>query len=250
MKVLVSGIATEYQDQGTGPIVLFLPGWQDTLHSFDAIAKDLIPNYRIIRLDLPGFGATETPAEPWDLDCYITFVAEFIKKLTIVPTAIVGHSFGGRITIKGLATQTLAAEKIILIAAAGITHRRTWRNTILQALAKTGRLLTTIPPLSFWRQTLRKKLYRAIGSDYFAAGRLKETFLKVIAEDLSQVAPKIAVPTLLIWGADDTATPLTDGQKLHQLISGSKLEVITNTGHFVHQQEPERVAILMKNFLC
>src|ERR1043166_6772182 len=100
MKVIVKGIATEYRDEGSGPIILMLHGWGDSLHSFDMLAQRLDPDCRILRLDLPGFGQSETPRGAWTLADYAEFVKAFCEKIGLVPDFLVGHSMGGRIIIK------------------------------------------------------------------------------------------------------------------------------------------------------
>lgn len=249
MKIIVQNLVTEYLDEGTGKVVLFLHGWQDNFHTFDSLVSLLSPTQRIIRLDLPGFGKSEVPKEAWNLDNYIQFVKDFIEKLDIQVYTLVGHSFGGRIAIKGEATNNLQAQKIILIGSAGIAINRTFRNLILKLLAKIGGLITYIPPLIFWREGLRKRMYSFIGSDYLNTGKLKETFLNIISEDLSASAKKITTPTLLIWGESDTVTPLSDGKQLAGQIADSKLKVISGAGHFVHKEKSQEVAKLVHEFL-
>ena len=247
---MVDGLAVEYQDEGTGMVLLFLHGWMDTLHTFDGLARILAPHYRIVRLDLPGFGESEMPKETWDLDKYAHFVDDFIYKLNLEVDVIVGHSFGGRVIIKGVSMGTLRPRKIILIGSAGIAQRNTARNFFFNIVAKIGRVITSIPPLHFWKEKIRKRFYRRIGSDYASAGVLRETFLKTISEDLSENAKKVEVPALLIWGSDDTETPLSDGERLARLIPDVKLEVLQGAGHFVHREKPEGVAQLIKDFVC
>lgn len=250
MKTIVQNLAVEYQDEGEGKVILLLHGWQDNLHTFDAIAQILSETNRIIRLDCPGFGKSETPKETWDLDNYVDFVKNFIQKLNIQVDIIVGHSFGGRIAIKGATTNNLQPAKIILINSAGIAKNKTLRNSVLKVFAKIGGWVISIPPFVFWKEKLREKFYKSIGSDYLNARAMKETFLKIIAEDLSESAKKINAPTLLIWGENDTETPLSDGKLLLQIIPNSKLEIINNAGHFAHQEKPEEVAKLIQEFLC
>ena len=249
MKIIVQNLATEYLDEGTGKVVLFLHGWQDNLHTFDSLVSLLPPTLRIIRLDLPGFGKSEVPKETWDLNNYVQFVKDFIQKLDIKVYAFIGHSFGGRIVIKGEATKNLQAQKIILIGSAGMTKNRTFHNSFFKLLAKIGGLITYVPPLIFWREGLRKRMYSFIGSDYLNTGELKETFLKIISDDLSASAKNITIPALLIWGVNDTETPLADGKKLSQLIRGSDLKVFNETGHFVHREKSQEVARLIQEFL-
>jgi pimeloyl-ACP methyl ester carboxylesterase len=249
MKIIVQNLATEYRDEGVGKVMLFLHGWQDSLHTFDHLTDLLSPGRRIVRLDLPGFGESESPDEAWDLDNYVQFVKNFSEKLDIQVDTLVGHSFGGRIAIKGEATKHLQTQKMILIGSAGIAKSRTFRNLTLKLLVKIGGLITYVPPLVFWREEIRKRMYRFVGSDYLGAGALKSTFLKIISEDLSTSASKVTTPTLLVWGEDDAATPLSDGKLFAGLIPNSKLKVITGAGHFVHQERPREVAELIQDFL-
>jgi len=246
MKVIVNNIATEYTDDGTGQVIFMLHGWLDSLHSFDSLADHLSKSKRVIRLDLPGFGQTEIPPESWVLDDYISFVAAFITKLKLTDYVLLGHSFGGRIAIKGCGGGQLQPKALILIAAAGLAQRKTARNYAYTAVAKVGKLVTLVPPLYFWRDRLRSALYRSAKSDYLTSQHLRSIYLAVISEDLTSWAQKLKYPTLIIWGADDDQTPVADGEQLSQLIAGSKLIVIPETGHFVHQQATNQVIDAME----
>lgn len=248
MKIIIQNLAIEYQDEGAGPVVLMLHGWKDSLKTFDALARELSASHRVVRVDLPGFGGSEIPKETWNISRYVEFVGEFISKLNLQVDTLVGHSFGGRITIRGVGSGALEPKRIILISAAGLANRRTIRNSILSAIGSIGKILTTIPPLSFWRYQLRRALYESIGSDYFAAGALKDTFVQVVEEDLSSYAKKIFIPTLLIWGSRDQSTPLDQGRRANELISSSKLYVIEG-GHFIHQDNSPGVSQLIKSFI-
>jgi pimeloyl-ACP methyl ester carboxylesterase len=248
MKVVVDDLAVEYQDEGQGPVMLFLHGWKDDLRTFDLLASDLMKRYHVVRLDLPGFGRSEAPATAWSLDNYVNLVTDFLEKMNIRPDYFVGHSFGGRVVIKGTATKKFHPKKIVLISSAGIAKTNTGRNQLFKGAAKLGKFFTAVPPLSSLRRPLRKKLYQAAGSDYLSAGPLTETYLSIIREDLSGAARHISVPSLLIWGSDDTITPLSDGKFLAQAIPGARLEILDGKSHFVHREAPEQVAELIKEF--
>ena len=249
MRCIVDGLAVEYEDIGTGKtVVVMLHGWKDDMHTFDGITQSLQNSFRVVRVDLPGFGGSEAPKGDWMLDDYIGFVKDFLIKLNIRPDILVGHSFGGRITIKGIAKKILSTKKIVLISSAGVARRKTLKNSVLAVLAKIGRVVTAIPPFSFWKQEIRRGLYEAIGSDYFRVGALRGTFLNIVSEDLSEVAKDITVPLLIIWGSADDTTPLEEGKRLNQLVSGSRLQVIEGAGHFVHKEQPEEVSKLIREF--
>jgi len=245
MKIIVENLATEYRDEGEGPVVLMLHGWWRDMSDFGGITEKLKQKYRIIRVDLPGFGGTEIPkGKVWNLDDYTSFVKSFIEKINIKPFVLVGHSFGGRIILK----DQFEAEKIVLISAAGVKAKK-WRKSLFMALAKIGDLVSYVPPLLFVRQKLKNKFYKTIGSDYLESGHMKEVFKAVVEEDLSLLASKIAIPTLLIWGKKDMVTPLEDGEKLSKLIKNSKFEIIPLTGHFSFIDKPDEVVGLIDGFV-
>ncbi len=236
-------------DEGSGPVILLLHGWKSDLHTFDPLISAFTGSFRVVRLDLPGFGGSEVPKDSWGVGEYALFVKAFIHKLGISVDTLVGHSFGGRITLKGVGLGELHPKKVVLIASAGLAKHKTLRNRLFGILAKVGKMLTVLFPASF-RSSLRHRLYQATGSsDYLNAGVLKETSLKVIREDLSGCARGVEVPTLLIWGENDTATPLSDGKRLAELISGSRLEILEGAGHFVHQERSREVMELIKKFV-
>ena len=249
MKLIVNGLATEYSDEGQGPALLFLPGWMNTLRNFDELAVGLAPKYRIVRLDFPGFGGgTEAPPPDWHVADYAKFVKAFAEKLGLTSYVLVGHSFGARVAIKGTGDGGLRPSRLVLIGAAGIAKTRTFRNRVLTGLAKIGKVLMYIPPLYFWRAQLRRALYKKLGSDYLAAGAMSRVYLNTIKEDLQEYARKISIPTLLIWGSEDTMTPLADGKRYTELIKGSTLKVLEGTGHSVHRERSKEVAGLIEKF--
>lgn len=247
MKTIVSGLAIEYQEEGNGPAAIFLHGWKDDLHSFDPLIPHLSPHFKIVRLDLPGFGESELPRAPWKLDDYVDIVAAFVEKRSLHPAILLGHSLGGRICIKGVSRGVLRAEKIILIASAGVADRNTVRNQTLKVLAKVGKIATLPLPRGV-RHKLRETMYKKIRSDYADAGELRETLVNILKEDLSLAAKSMRAPTLLIWGSADTETPLEEGVRLSELIEGAVLDVVQAAGHFVHRENPARVAELILRF--
>lgn len=248
MKIIVDNLAVEYSDQGSGPAIVMLHGWSDNLHTFDKLVSEL-SGFRVVRLDLPGFGKSERPKDAWDVGQYTVFVRDFLAKLGIEQYILTGHSFGGRIAIKGVGTGVLQPERLVLIASAGVAKERTFKNEMLRTAAKIGKTLTLAWPFSLWRQRIRRKLYERIGSDYFAAGSMRDVFLKTIREDLLGYARGIQIPTLLIWGSEDTSTPLRDGERIHTAILGSELKVIDGASHFVHHEKPEEVAGYIRAFI-
>ncbi len=249
MKLIVNNLAVEYQDQGQGPVILLLHGWGQSLQTFDQLAADLQSDFRVVRLDLPGFGSSQRPQKAWGVGDYARMAEDFARKLNLTVDAAIGHSFGGRIAIVLAARDHLSLRRLVLIDAAGVAKSATTRNMVIKSLAKAGKVATSLPGLHYFQASMRRHLYRAAGStDYLLAGPMKDIFLKTIHEDLQRQAAKIAVPTLAIWGRDDTETPLSDGQLLVGQIHGVRLEVLEG-GHFIYLDQPQQVTQLVREFI-
>jgi pimeloyl-ACP methyl ester carboxylesterase len=248
MQVVVDSLLTQYEMQGEGKLVLVLHGWGDQARSFGPLQRSLAKRYRVLALDLPGFGGTEAPKAVWDISDYATFVAHFLHKIGEKRVyVLVGHSNGGAIAIRGLAREELMADKLVLLGSAGIRGEYKGRVKALRLLAKAGKALTLPLPKSA-KQALRKKAYKTIGSDMLVAEHLQETFKRVVTDDVRADAAKLTLPTLLVYGENDDATPVRYGELFHQVIEGSTLEVLPGAGHFVHLDRPDDVLRAIQEF--
>ena len=249
MNVVVDGLMTDYQKIGSGKVIVCLPGWGNSLTSFANLAQHLQGDYTILTLDLPGFGSTEAPPTAWGLENHVDFVAEWLKKIGVKKIhSLVGHSYGGAVAITGLSSGIIKSEKLVLIASAGIRSENAKRLALLKAVTKIGKQPLKLMPKN-WQTRARQKFYGAIGSDLTLLPHMEATFRKMINQDVQSAAASIKVPTLLIYGSADQVTPLRFGRLLNQAINGSKLEIISGAGHFVHQEQAEKVAGLIKAFL-
>lgn len=233
MQLINQNLSTNYEIHGKGSPLIMLHGWGTDLKSFALITPELAKHYKVHLIDLPGFGKTQTPKKDWNVDNYVKFIQDFLKKLDIKKATFLGHSFGGRILIKLAAKKPELFEILILTGAAGIKPKNSLKKTIFKTMAKTGKRILCLPGMNKFQAKARQKLYQASGStDYLNAGQLKKTFLNVINEDLTPYVSQIKSPTLLIWGENDQDTPLSDAIKIHKLIPHSELKIIPNAGHY------------------
>lgn len=249
MQVVVNGLITRYQEAGKGKSLLFLHGWGDEGKTFTELMAAFRSKYRVITLDLPGFGATPPPAEVWGLSEYANFVAAFLKKIKVQPVGVIAHSNGAAVAIKAVASGQLTPEKLVLLGAAGIRPKKPVRNLLFNAIAKTGKVVTVALP-DKTRKKLRGRLYHTIGSDYRSVEGMEETFKKTVAEDVLHDAASLHLPVLIIYGEGDDATPPALGELFHQEIANSSFEVIGDAGHFVHLDAKGRVEARLKEFLA
>lgn len=250
MKIIIDSLAVDYSSIGKGSVILILHGWGDSSQSFHALGGLLAQNNRVILVDLPGFGATEAPDKAWTIEDYARFVVKLCEKLSIDPKYIIGHSMGGRIAIKLVGEKLLCPRKLILLATAGIKQSDSVRNKTYKAAAKTGKFMTNLLGLKKYQKSLRQKLYKSAGStDYLQAGSMQQTFVNAINEDLQATAKNIVVPTLLVYGTNDTETPPEYGKVFHDIIKGSELMTIPNIGHFVQLDATDLVASKILEFV-
>lgn len=248
MQIIVDNLAITYEISGNGKTVLMLHGWGDDHNTYRALSEKLTNNFKLVALDLPGFGLSQSPPKAWNLDDYAALVADFLVKLRLTPYAIIGHSNGGALAIRGLSRGKLKADKLVLIASAGIRNTHKAKKALIKSVAKTGKVATVWLPRST-RAKLQRKLYGSVGSDLFLKPELKETFALTVRQDIQDDAAKLNLPVMLINADRDPAVPLSYGERLHALIDGSTLEVISDNDHFVHQRQSEKLATLILGFL-
>ncbi len=249
MQAMVDGLVTQYEMRGKGKTVLLLHGWGDRAAGLKLLADSLSKYFTVIVPDLPGFGGTASPPEAWDLSDYSRFVAHFLHKIGAQDVyAVLGHSNGGAIAVRGLGRATFSADKLVLVASAGIRGTYNARTKIQRMVVKAGKAAASPLPRGI-KQKLRRRVYDAIGSDMLVAEHLQETFKKVVTDDVRQDAARITIPVLLVYGEDDLATPVHYGELFHEVIDGSTLEVISGAGHFVYLDRPHEVTNAVLEFL-
>lgn len=244
------------------PVLLCLHGWGGTKESFTELRTALKDApIEILTPDLPGFGAEPEPPRPWTTDDYADWVARWLRQRLRISDFelrnrkifLLGHSHGGRIAIKLAARLNseirnsqfaFPIDHLYLCAAAGIRHPRHVKRIIGLTLAKTGKVLLSIPGLRLLQPFGKKILYKLVRvHDYEKASPvMRETMIKVSAEDLTPLLSRIAVPTDIFWGSEDRMTPLSDGELMRRLIPGSHLHVFPRVRHRVHREKSEEIA--------
>jgi pimeloyl-ACP methyl ester carboxylesterase len=244
----VDGNSLHYREVGSGSPVLLLHGWGSSADSFNYLEKHLASNFRVLSLDLPGFGGSDPPPIAWSLNDYVELVKGFMTKLELVKPAIVGHSFGGRIAIC-LGAQGLVS-RLILANSAGVRPYRKPLYYLKIYLFKIAKNLLNLAPESL-RPALLEKLQQRFGSsDYRNADPiLRKTLVKVVNEDLTELLPKIKVPTLLIWGENDTATPIYQAKIMEQKIPDAGLVVLKCAGHYSFLDKASEFNLIADHFL-
>lgn len=233
---------------GDLPIVV-LHGWGAHLAAIEPIVAPLAEETEVLALDLPGFGDSGDPPAAWDSEDYARFVAAWLEDAGVRRCHLIGHSFGGRAAICLAAGRPELVERLVLCDAAGLRPKRSWRYRYRVALAKLGRLLGLLG--SPGRRLQERIRSRVASSDYLEASpAMRETFRRVIAEDLEPHLSAISAPCLLVWGSADEDTPLWMGRRMEELLPDGALVVFEGAGHYSYAEDPGRFARLSRHFLC
>ena len=200
LKINIRNVDVNYIQYGKGHDIVLLHGWGQNIEMMKFLGDRFADKFRITILDFPGFGESSEPEVAWTISDYSLLLEDFIKKLGIKKPIIMGHSFGGRVDIRYSANN--AIEKLVLFGSPCIRI-----DEELPLSVKILKKLKTLPGMNKVGEYMKKY----IGSrDYKAASPImRQTLVNVVNEDLSTYARQIEEPTLLIWGENDTESPVS-----------------------------------------
>lgn len=234
--------------------IALLHGWGRGARSFDRVSALLKENgYEISTLELPGFGATPPPPQAWSVDDYVEHVRASIIEKGIRRCYLFGHSFGGRVAIKLAARYPEMLAGLILCDAAGVTPRPKIKIAVFGFFSHIGRAIFSLPLLSLLRKPVRRIIYfLSQERDYYSlqSDVMRDTFTKVIAENLESYLADIRVPTLVIWGERDRMTPVADAHRIVRGVPGSRLVILRGIGHSPHIEAPQELTRLVGEFIA
>lgn len=213
--------------------IIWLHGWgvnHATLLKLSNLFNNETEN---LLLDLPGFGKSAPPPEIWGSAEYTTAFITWLQTLPHKTTYIVSHSFGGRIAIQAAQLRPDIINGIVLIAASGLKKKRGFtfkiKAYILKCISKSLKIID-----NHCNTNIKDKFSSNFGShDYKAAfGIMKSVFVKIVHEDLSNIASLVQVATLLIYGSKDQETPVEFGKTYNNLIKNSSFIELPGFDHY------------------
>lgn len=238
-------------EDGEGAPVELMHGWgcnRTTLASIERTVREL--GRPLINVDFPGFGESPEPDSVWGVEEYTRAMEELLAAEDVDRDAVLlGHSFGGRVGI--LLASRNPIGKLILVDAAGVRPRFSLIKWLKIRFFKIQKVLCPIFMGKKRGQAfIEKRRAKAGSSDYAnATPRMRAILSRVVNEDLKHVMPAIKAPTLLIWGENDTATPLADAKVMERLIPGAGLVSFPGCGHYSFLDNPVQFAAVLRSFL-
>ena len=247
--IKIKGLNFHYTVEGSGSPIILMHGWGCNLTTLKSIEKVAMETHTVYNVDFHGFGSSEEPKDVWGVEEYTQVIEELVKIENIENPILLGHSFGGRVGI--LYSSRNKVKKLILVDAAGVKPKRSWK---YYYRVYTYKLAKRIAPIVLGKKLAQKFIdgmrKRRGSSDYNDASPMMRSILsKVVNEDLQYCMPNISAPTLLVWGEEDTATPMRDAKIMEKLIPNAGLVSFPDCGHYSFLENPVQFAAVLRYFL-
>lgn len=264
----IDDMVVHYRDEGNSidsiPIIL-IHGTGSSLHTFDNWTNNLKDKYRVIRMDLPGYGLTDPFIDGnYSIDNYIKFIKLFLDEIGIKKCIIGGNSLGGHIAWRYTLAHNKSVHKLLLIDASGYPILA--KNIPLAfKIAKTPLLkniFTFITPKFIARSSVenvyydKSKVTNQLINRYFELTLRKgnrQAFIDRLSvnnvSELYKKIPTIQQPTLILWGNQDLLTPVENATRFHQDLPNNTLVIINNTGHVPMEESPYLSLKAFESFL-
>jgi pimeloyl-ACP methyl ester carboxylesterase len=185
-----------------------------------------------------GFGRSAPLTSPYSVEDYALWVKKLISECGLNCPHIIAHSFGGRVALKLLSSEKGIAERLVILGGAGLVKPR---SPLYMRKVKRYRAVKKLFP-HYAERHFGSEEYRTLSPV------MRESYKKIVNEDLRGCAAEIKNKTLLIYGSDDRVTPADEeGKIFNGLIEDSRL-VITDGGHFCFAEHPDRINGLILQF--
>ncbi len=233
-------------DVGSGPPVVVLHGWGGRIESMTPVVRCLESHFRVVALDLPGFGESPVPKGVWGTPDYAEYVCDVVRSLDLGRAHFVGHSYGAKTSMYLAATHKDAVAKLVLVGSSGL---RSAPSAMVRAKRGVSKLARGVGAFGPTGEKVRRAINARIASqDYQEAGAMRPILVRVVQEDLGHLMPEIEASTLLIWGTEDDAVPVALARRMEALIPDAGLVLFEGAGHFAYLDEQQRFCQVLRHF--
>ena len=260
----VNGLKVHYKETGpqAAPALLLMHGFGSSLQAWDDWSLKLEQKYRVIRLDLPGFGLTgASPANDYSEEKDLAILTHFADKLGLEKFSIIGHSMGGKMAWTLAASQPERVQALVLMAPDGFPEAKDIGTKPYEVPAVMGLIKYFLP-----KYLVRKSIEPAFAEadalsdarvnryyDMLRAPGVRAAILErsnqTIYTDPVPRLKAIKAPTLLIWGEQDQMIPSTNAKSYASVLSNSTTVLVPKLGHLLQEEQPEKGLTAVMQFL-
>lgn len=220
-----------FVQKGNGKDLVLFHGYLSSKESFTAQIGYFSKFFRVTALDFPGFGAAEPLTEPFSVSDYALWTQKTLKRLDVVYPHVIAHSFGCRVAVKMAAKSSERGgqvfDKMLLTGPAGIILKRGMRYKIK---VRTYRLVRKLAP-DFADRHFGSAEYKTLSPV------MRESYKKIVNEDLREDARKIKNKVLLVEGTGDNTTPMQAAEIYLSCFQNGRIKTMEG-GHFAFAENP------------
>lgn len=257
------GAEVHYTDEGTGMPVLMIHGFGGAYTNFSKLADIMKSDYRVIRIDLPGFGLSDFPKVKADenyLQDYREYITFMLDTLHLDSVYVIGNSLGGAVTWMAAADHPDKVKKIVLLDPAGYDSEKVAGKLAMFKFKSVRGMFDKGMPLFMSRQGMEKGYFKdeqiedsvvALNNQFTnRQGNITHMLNLALSQQFPDTAmiQKVQCPALIVWGKEDEIIPLSHCERFHRDIKGSQVAIIDQCGHCPMMEEPQKTKELSEKF--
>jgi pimeloyl-ACP methyl ester carboxylesterase len=265
------GRSVTYSETGAGPVLLLIHGMAGSYENWQAVTEPLARHYTVVAPDLPGHGRSAPGAGDYSLGALALELRDLLLALGHDRATLVGHSLGGGIAMQLAFQFPGLAERIVLVSSGGLGPEV---SLLLRAAALPGadRFIAATAKPGRWAGTALARAVGTVGlrpnTDVAEVARgyasladrdRRDAFLATLRSVINSGGQMVngsdrlylmaGVPVLIVWGARDPIIPVHHGERAHEAIHGSRLEIFDGVGHLPQLETPGRFAAVLERFI-
>lgn len=246
MNVKESG-GFRYVDDGNGEVLMLLHGLFGALSNWEGVVSRFSKRFRVVIPMLPIY---EMPIKEAGLEGLRSFTEDFVEMMKIEKSIIMGNSLGGHVALLYALNNPARVSKLVLTGSSGL-----FENAMGGSYPRRG-------SYDYVKERVEYTFYdprvasKELVDEVFETTKSIPKAMRIVAiaksaqrNNLSNDLPKISVPTLLVWGLNDTITPPMVAHEFNRLIPTSQLKFIDQCCHAPMMEHPERFNELVEEFL-
>ena len=252
-------------------VALMIHGWSSSWYAMSPLIGLLSQRFRVIAIDLPGYGKSPPLPKRTTINEYVEFLADFIEKVSDGPVVLVGHSMGGVISITLAMKHPALVERMVLLSPTITGCLSNFINTIIALVFLIERLLLgnllisgvekavvgitdrMMRPVSFAKRSgITLEDYKRLMADACRRGQGRvraECFFAMRENNLSGRLAQVETPSLVVWGAEDNTVPLRDAGVVADAWPAADLRIVPKAGHWPHFEVADITRRLVASFL-
>ena len=217
---------------------MFLHGYLSCKESFAYQIADLSRDFAVTAFDFWGMGKSAPLTAPWSVGDYAAATLRLLDLLGIARARLIAHSFGGRVALKLLSAPENPFTSALLTGCAGIPPRRGIRYKLRVSAYRAARKIAP----RFAERKFGSQEYRSLSP------LMRESFKKIVNEDLTPCLASVRVPVLYVFGDKDEQTPPYMARVLHEHTAGSGLVYMQGCTHFCFCEQPRQFNAIARAF--